>query len=1721
MIIRKKIDIPYYDLFLTILNMFSSLFVNNLYNFKSNELVVTSVTSGLHTILSTLNLPYGSEVLITGINILDVEKIIKIHGLVPVPYDIDFKTLKPTNDLSTLITSKTKIIFITQLFGSYIDYNEFINFDDIDSNIYIIEDLSQAYPHKSTINSHIQMYDFGLIKRMTSVSGSSIIFKDLKLKNKVNKLLSTYSTESNFSFLIKIIKCFFLKIMEQKIIFSFTIGMFIFFNIDYDKLVLKFTKNMKYNNNNEFISLLEKQISHSNKYLLNKRLNIDNKDILNINIGNKKILGNLIVDKIKNISEINCPEVNNNTFWVFPIFINENRNTIIKKMRLLGYDLTSEGSELKAINNNNDITKDNCDNFLKNSIYLPLTGSKKNTIKMANDLIKIINTTNNYTLFESVKDVTRKIFFGFIFSFCIWNYLSYLSIIGSILYFVFRPSDIKFNFNKMEKKLTIDSISKTKKQFLITGVTGFLGETLVKHIISTFNNEDIEINVLIRDKKGISAKDRCKKMFGDTVNCVTLDTINNINSLTHVIHSAADVGFNSSHSYIAETNITYTLKMKEIANKYNAKFIYVSTAFVNSNNKNTNNILSINKRAIDNPFKIYNDMLNESNEISLLMKNEGIENNYVLSKIISENLIGNDSVIIRPSIITPAYSFMSGWGGNNFSTVTAIVSAIASKLLRNSVKLDINSNKPAPIIPVDFVTKRIIEKLDEKEGTIHLAALNTNSSNKFYNWNNAINKIYDYLYSIERLSSLEIVFLKVLNFISKMSKSCFYLSSYLFDYIWVPLRYKNKINLVYKYKFFTETNFEVIDGITLPSRFNNLLYVKIICDSSLNFIKLPISELRQNIPFKMTFSFFECIINKIFSYILNKTTNNVTVNVSKLEKLSDKKNILFVPSHRSFLDFMIICKICVKYSSYGLKFPISFATHKFKNSFLISKIMSLTNTIFIDDVNLKSIIEKRSKNNNSYQLFLEGTRSRRRDFLEPHVGILGYLLENMDLTIVPVTINYEKIPDDFKTTITSGGLLNWIFNLKNIVLGDINVQIGDIIEVKQNKFNKEHLNDLAIQIQNAQKKMVNITEYHLQIQNTKKIELMNELRENGCIVKKTTLYKKEDLDQQYILANQFYHFLNKDHELVKQIDEYNKRNKIEPINNIRNLIPMDNNTLLGYWGYNDTYFSIRNNRAFLNGSRYNVSNKYHNILDFFSNYTNLNVLTKVKHFPVITRKQDSLNENIRILTALFDSNNFIYSIDIHNRLRHGTGHAINDMILLRSEDLQDYRFPDIIVYAKNMNEVLWIVNKAKRNNYCIVPFGGGTNVSNALTCNKNEDRIIISLDMSKMNNIVEINRDNMTAQVEAGITGKELELKLNKSGYTCGMAPDSYEFSTLGGWIATYSSGMKRAKYGNIEEIVMGMNVITSNGLIDYKMPYGRVSHGIKIHNNFFGSEGNLGVIVSAVVRIHKLPEKVVFDSAIFPDWNEGIKAVKKMRLVKNKPVSIRLVDNTQFRLGQSMKEKKSNFFAEMYLKFKGIDKNKIVAMTLMYEGSDYEINEQKKEINKIIKEYKGIIGGKTNGESGYNLTFAIAYLRDFLLENFGIVSESFETFIPWDKLSSLEANLSPIIIKEHKNKNLDEVPFISYRISQIYNEGVCLYLYYGFVSNKLDEKCKRDFEEMSSIIKNYIINNGGSISHHHGIGKLKFKEFNNNTANEVVALTKNLVNTFDPDNIFAINNCL
>lgn len=345
--------------------------------------------------------------------------------------------------------------------------------------------------------------------------------------------------------------------------------------------------------------------------------------------------------------------------------------------------------------------------------------------------------------------------------------------------------------------------------------------------------------------------------------------------------------------------------------------------------------------------------------------------------------------------------------------------------------------------------------------------------------------------------------------------------------------------------------------------------------------------------------------------------------------------------------------------------------------------------------------------------------------------------------------------------------------------------------------------------------------------------------------------------------------------------------------------------------------------------------------------------------------------------------------------------------------------------------------------------------------------------------------------------------------------------------MATRASGMKKNIYGNIEDIVVRVRMVTPRGTVEKSCQVPRMSSGPDIHHFILGSEGTLGVVTEVSLRIRPLPECRVYGSIVFPTFDIGVMCVREIAKQRCAPASIRLVDNEQFIFGQALKPKGDSYFKSfldglkaLYLtKFKGFDPHQLSVATLLFEGGKQEVAAQQRRIYEIASQFRGIPAGEENGKRGYMLTFVIAYLRDLGFD-YHFLAESFETSVPWDRVSDLCRNVKETLVRKCAELGVKHPPLATCRVTQTYDAGACVYFYFGFVYYGLANPLET-YDEVETAARDEVLANGGSLSHHHGVGKLRKKWLPQTVSNVGIEMLRSVKKAIDPQNIFGNGNLL
>lgn len=442
--------------------------------------------------------------------------------------------------------------------------------------------------------------------------------------------------------------------------------------------------------------------------------------------------------------------------------------------------------------------------------------------------------------------------------------------------------------------------------------------------------------------------------------------------------------------------------------------------------------------------------------------------------------------------------------------------------------------------------------------------------------------------------------------------------------------------------------------------------------------------------------------------------------------------------------------------------------------------------------------------------------------------------------------------------------------------------------------------------------------------------------------------------------------------------------------------------------------------------------------------------------------------------------------DSYERIFHSIGRSYYDVIRIKFNLLHE--FVDGVIYPTSDIEIEEILKLAKSKNIAVIPFGGGTSVVGGVEAFKQKNqKAILSLDLSRMNALKELDTSSRTATFQSGIYGPDLEQILNEKGYTLGHFPQSFEYSTLGGWIAARGSGQQSGKYGKIERLVVSMKVITTEGIVHTaKLPPNAM--GPDLNNLFIGSEGVLGVITEATMKIRELPQSRKYFAIVFPGFENGINFIKEIQKSSINLSMARLSDEDETYLFSNLNNigkqdtitrKFKHFLTEKVLAWNHIYERKC-AMIAGIDGIPYEIENSMDSIRDIIKKHGGFYGGTSPGKNWIKTRFNMPYLRNHFLER-GVGVDTLETSITYDRILRLHDEVSTAIRK------VQPVCNTFCHISHSYPEGASLYFTIIFpidIKNPIDQ-----WKNIKSAASDTILEVGGSISHHHGIG-LDHKEW-------------------------------
>ncbi|GAA1483536.1 FAD-binding oxidoreductase [Brachybacterium fresconis] len=444
--------------------------------------------------------------------------------------------------------------------------------------------------------------------------------------------------------------------------------------------------------------------------------------------------------------------------------------------------------------------------------------------------------------------------------------------------------------------------------------------------------------------------------------------------------------------------------------------------------------------------------------------------------------------------------------------------------------------------------------------------------------------------------------------------------------------------------------------------------------------------------------------------------------------------------------------------------------------------------------------------------------------------------------------------------------------------------------------------------------------------------------------------------------------------------------------------------------------------------------------------------------------------------------------DDEYRVVHSFGRSLPDLFRVRAGDFA--RLVDAVVYPSSEDEVAAVLRIVLEQDLVLIPYGGGSCISGSVTPDVHEQRPVLTMNLGRMRDVLEIDDTAGLARVEAGMYGPDLEEQLNELGWTVGHFPDSFTYSTLGGWAATRSSGMQSDKYGDIEDIARGLRMVHPDGTAVTKAIPGRDS-GPSVHEMILGSEGRLGVITEVTVQVHRISPVRQVIAYMYPDWEHGIRGMHAIaRSTDVTPTFTRLSDGPETEFSLSMVKEptstKSKVAAKVqeglfsYLRSKGWDTtNEMSISYVCFEGSKESVEQQKSLVKKIVKGNGGITLGAGPGAIYDQKKFDTPYLRDFLL-NYQVFGDVCDTGATWSNLNEVHSTVYDAFYAVQREQGLPGFMFC--HMSHSYHSGACLYFTFAFPYSS-DEQALGQYYAAKNAVQQAFVDLGSTVSHHHAVG--------------------------------------
>jgi alkyldihydroxyacetonephosphate synthase len=427
------------------------------------------------------------------------------------------------------------------------------------------------------------------------------------------------------------------------------------------------------------------------------------------------------------------------------------------------------------------------------------------------------------------------------------------------------------------------------------------------------------------------------------------------------------------------------------------------------------------------------------------------------------------------------------------------------------------------------------------------------------------------------------------------------------------------------------------------------------------------------------------------------------------------------------------------------------------------------------------------------------------------------------------------------------------------------------------------------------------------------------------------------------------------------------------------------------------------------------------------------------------------------------------------RVAHAAGRSYPDLVRLRSGDGSSA--PDAVALPGSAEEVAAVLAACSEQRVAVVPFGGGTSVVGGVEPVSDGFAGAVSLDLHRLDRVLSIDGMSLTATLEAGLSGPQTERALAAEGLTLGHFPQSFEYSTVGGWVATRSAGQASTGYGRIDELVEGLRFAAPAGEVAARALPASAA-GPDLRELLVGSEGVLGVICDTTLRVRRAPDARRYEGWWFRSFAEGCEAFRVMEQADASPDVARVSDEeeTRFSLAFASAESVVERLGRAYLRARGRESGCVAIVG--YEGDADDVERRRVNTGSLLRAGGGVALGRRPGDLWLRNRYAAPYLRDELLDR-GVLVDTLETAATWSGLGRVYKATTDSLRSTLGGRGTPTL--VMCHVSHLYRSGASLY--FTFLARQEDDALAQ-WRAAKQAASDAIVAAGGTITHHHAVGR-------------------------------------